>query len=65
MSETKLGTLTPSCESKFINNLCDGISKKDWKPTYPTDDVSSSFFERVTVIIDTCLVVSKLQDEQW
>jgi len=25
---------------------------------YPTEDVFSSFFERVIVIIDTCLVVS-------
>lgn len=28
---------------------------------YPTEDVSSSFFERVIVIIETCLVVSSLQ----
>jgi len=28
---------------------------------YPIDDVSSSFIERVIVIIETCLVVSSLQ----
>jgi hypothetical protein len=28
---------------------------------YPIDDVSTSFFERVIVIIETCLVVSSLQ----
>jgi hypothetical protein len=31
--------------------------------TYPTEDVSSSFFESVMVIIETCLVVSSLQRE--
>lgn len=36
----------------------------DIQLAYPTDDVSSSFFERVIVIIDTCLVVSSLQREK-
>lgn len=31
------------------------------EPTYPTADVSSSSFESVMVIIETCLVVSRLQ----
>jgi len=59
-TEITLGTLTLR-ESEY--SIGDGISIKDRKSTYPTEDVSSSFFERVIVIIDTCLVVSKLQDD--
>jgi len=31
--------------------------------THPTEEVLSSILDRVMVIIDTCLVVSKLQDK--
>jgi len=55
-------TRNPNSESDY--NIGDEIGIKDRKSTYPTEDVSSSFFERVIVIIDTCLVVSKLQDGQ-
>jgi hypothetical protein len=42
--------------------LLDAVDKRV-QYAYPIDDVSSSFFERVIVIIETCLVVSSLQRE--
>lgn len=39
-------------------------SKQETLETHPTEDVLSSILDRVMVIIDTCLVVSNLEDKK-